>query len=153
MPGDELRSREFRNILLIKLSAVGDVVHTIPVLNKLRRRYPAARLDWLVTPAIGELLQHNPAISNVIEFARDERSAPWRITPFAAAARLVRNCAPPNTIWSSICKANCAARFLPSLQAPRCASASTSRAPISGKRYRENPRGSAQARLEGRARS
>jgi heptosyltransferase I len=86
---DDLRSRDFRKILLIKLSAVGDVVHTLPVLNKLRRRYPAARLDWLVTPGIAELLQHNPAISNVIEFARDERSAPWRFAPFAAAARLV----------------------------------------------------------------
>ena len=50
MPTDDLRSRDFRKILLIKLSAVGDVVHTLPVLNKLRRRYPAARLDWLVTP-------------------------------------------------------------------------------------------------------
>jgi heptosyltransferase-1 len=86
---DELRSRDFRKILLIKLSAVGDVVHTFPVLNKLRRRYPAARLDWLVTPGIAELLQHNPAISNVIEFARDERSVPWRLAPFVAAARLV----------------------------------------------------------------
>ena len=46
---------DFRNILLIKLSALGDVVHTFPVLNKLRRRYPAARLDWLVTPGIAEL--------------------------------------------------------------------------------------------------
>jgi heptosyltransferase-1 len=86
---DDLRSRDFRKILLIKLSAVGDVVHTFPVLNKLKRRYPAARLDWLVTPGIAELLAHNPAISNVIEFARDERSAPWRVAPFVAAARLV----------------------------------------------------------------
>jgi lipopolysaccharide heptosyltransferase II len=46
-------------------------------------------LDWLVTPGIAELLQHNPAISNVIEFARDERSAPWRVAPYVAAARLV----------------------------------------------------------------
>jgi heptosyltransferase-1 len=87
--GDDLRSRDFRKILLIKLSALGDVVHTIPVLNKLRRRYPAARLDWLVTPGIGELLAHNPAISNVVEFARDERSAPWRAKPYVSAARLV----------------------------------------------------------------
>jgi lipopolysaccharide heptosyltransferase I len=85
---DELRSRDFRNILLIKLSAVGDVVHTIPVLNKLRRRYPAARLDWLVTPAIGELLRHHPAITAVIKFARQEWSAPWRLAPFASYARL-----------------------------------------------------------------
>ena len=69
---DDLRSRDFRKILLIKLSAVGDAVHTLPVLNKLRRRYPAARLDWLTTPAIAELLRHNPAITNVIEFVREE---------------------------------------------------------------------------------
>ena len=88
MPTSDLRSRDFCNILLIKLSALGDVVHTFPVLNKLRRRYSKARLDWLVTPGIAELLRHNPAIDNVIEFARDERSAPWRLSPYISAARL-----------------------------------------------------------------
>ena len=73
-PSADLKSRDFSKILLIKLSAVGDVVHTIPVLNKLRRRYPSAQIDWLVTPAIAELLRHNPAITNVIEFARDDWS-------------------------------------------------------------------------------
>jgi heptosyltransferase-1 len=79
---------DFSKILLIKLSAVGDVVHTIPVLNKLRRRYPAAQIDWLVTPPIAELLRHHPAISNVIEFAREEWQSPWRLAPFANYARL-----------------------------------------------------------------
>ena len=88
VPADDLKSRDFRRILLIKLSALGDVVHTIPVLSKLRRRYPAARLDWLATPAIAELLRHNSAISNVIEFAREEWSASWRLTPFISYARL-----------------------------------------------------------------
>src|ERR1700683_5601964 len=54
-PPADLRDREFAKILLIKLSAIGDVVHTIPVLNKLRRRFPAAQLDWLVTPALAGL--------------------------------------------------------------------------------------------------
>jgi heptosyltransferase I len=85
----DLRTREFEKILLIKLSAVGDVVHTIPLLNKLRQRYPTARIDWLVTPAIAELLGHNPAITNVIEFPRDEWSAPWRPAPYVSAARLI----------------------------------------------------------------
>ncbi len=89
MPADDLRNRDFQKILLIKLSAIGDVVHTFPVLNKLRRRYPKARIDWLVTPEIAELLRQNPAISNVIEFSRDEWSAPWRLTPFVSAARLI----------------------------------------------------------------
>ena len=82
---------DFSKILLIKLSAVGDVVHTIPVLNKLRRRYPAAQIDWLVTPPIAELLRHHPAITNVIEFAREEWQSPWRLTPFANYARLAAN--------------------------------------------------------------
>ncbi len=89
-PSADLKSRDFRKILLIKLSAVGDVIHTIPVLNKLRRRYPSAQLDWLVTPAIGELLRHHPAISNVIEFAREDWSKPWTPTPFVSYARLAR---------------------------------------------------------------
>ena len=87
-PSADLTRRDFRKILLIKLSAVGDVIHTIPVLNKLRRRFPAAQLDWLVTPAIAELLRHNPAISNVIEFARDDWSRPLRLTPFVSYGRL-----------------------------------------------------------------
>src|SRR5262249_29645447 len=84
----DLTRRDFRKILLIKLSAVGDVVHTIPVLNKLRRRYPMAQLDWLVTPGIAELLRHHSAITNVIEFDREAWSTPWRFTPFVSYARL-----------------------------------------------------------------
>ena len=85
-----LRTRDFRRILLIKLSAVGDVVHTIPVLNKLRRRYPDARIDWLVTPAIADLIRHHPAISNVVLFTRQDWSTPWRPSALGRTAKLVR---------------------------------------------------------------
>src|SRR5947209_1877760 len=84
-----LRTQDFRRILLIKLSAVGDVVHTIPVLNKLRRRYPAARIDWLVTPAIAELIRHHPGISNVILFTRQDWTVPWRPS-WSALGRVAR---------------------------------------------------------------
>ncbi len=89
MSSADLKSRDFKRILLIKLSAVGDVVHTIPLLNALRQRYPKARIDWLVTPGIAELLAQNPAIDNVIEFVRQEWSEPWRLRPFASAAKLI----------------------------------------------------------------
>jgi len=85
---NDLRTRDFRRILLIKLSAVGDVVHTIPVLNKLRRRYPAARIDWLVTPAIAELIRHHPAVSNVVLFMRDDWATPWRPAALVRVAKL-----------------------------------------------------------------
>jgi heptosyltransferase-1 len=83
-----LSTRDFRRILLIKLSAVGDVVHTFPVLNKLRRRYPAAQIDWLVSSPIAEFLSPHPAINNILEFAREEWTRPWRLTPLANSARL-----------------------------------------------------------------
>ena len=84
----DLRRHDFQNILLIKLSALGDVVQSVAVLNKLRKRYPRARIDWLVKSDFAELLRHHPAISNVIEFSNAEWSAPWRLAPFASAARL-----------------------------------------------------------------
>jgi heptosyltransferase-1 len=131
---DDLRSRDFRKILLIKLSAVGDVVHTFPVLNKLRRRYPAARLDWLVTPGIGELLQHNSAISNVIEFTRDERSAPWRVAPYVAAARLVAQLRAVEYDLVIDLQGQLRSGFFAFTSGAPVRIGSTSRAPISGER-------------------
>src|SRR3954452_19672385 len=75
-----LPRHEFRRILLIKLSAVGDVIHTIPVLNKLRRRYPDAQMDWLIRPQIAELIRHHPALSNVLPFSRVQWQDGWGTT-------------------------------------------------------------------------
>lgn len=76
-----LQSAEFSRILLIKPSALGDVVHTIPVLEKLRARYPRARIDWLITPENAEIVRCHPALSNIVLFARrdfSKRGRRWR---------------------------------------------------------------------------
>jgi len=73
-----LRSGEFSRILLIKPSALGDVVHTIPVLVKLRARYPRARIDWLITPENAEMVRYHPALSNVVLLARRDFSKKGR---------------------------------------------------------------------------
>jgi len=36
------------NILIVRLGALGDVVHAVPAVAALRKAYPAARIDWLV---------------------------------------------------------------------------------------------------------
>src|SRR5438132_14326113 len=67
-----LRTVNFSGILLIKPSALGDVVHALPVLVKLRARFPQARIDWMLTPENAELVRCHPALSNVVVFARRE---------------------------------------------------------------------------------
>jgi len=80
----DIRQFEFSRILLIKPSAVGDVVHTLPVLEKLRRRYPKARIDWLLTPENAGLVRGHPAISNILLFARKDFSTDGRRLSAAA---------------------------------------------------------------------
>jgi heptosyltransferase I len=69
-----LQSAEFSRIFLIKPSALGDVVHTIPLLVKLRARFPRARIDWLITPENADIVRSHPALSNVVLFARRDFS-------------------------------------------------------------------------------
>jgi len=71
-----LADRTFQRILLVKLSAVGDVVHTIPVLNALRRRYPQARIDWLLKPSVASLVRAHPAVSNVLVYGENQTEVP-----------------------------------------------------------------------------
>jgi len=49
-------------ILLVRLGALGDVVHAIPVAAALRRAFPSARIDWLVSAKHRDILDLVPVI-------------------------------------------------------------------------------------------
>ncbi len=66
----DLAGREFHRILIIKPSAVGDVVRALPVLTALRRRWPKAHISWLVARHCSEVLVGHPALNRVICFDR-----------------------------------------------------------------------------------
>lgn len=70
MPSAPLRLDGARRILLIKPSALGDVVHALPVAATLHRRYPNARLDWLVEEEAADILRGHPAITDVVVSGR-----------------------------------------------------------------------------------
>jgi lipopolysaccharide heptosyltransferase I len=53
------------NILIVKLSALGDVVQTIPAFEALRNHYPAAYISWLVEEGAAELLEYYPGLNEV----------------------------------------------------------------------------------------
>ncbi len=51
--------------LIVRLSSLGDIVHTLPVVNYLRLVNPNAQIDWLVGPKGYDLLKLIPEINNV----------------------------------------------------------------------------------------
>jgi hypothetical protein len=53
-------------ILMVKLSAIGDVVHTLAFLDVLHRNFPQARIDWLVEEGAAGIIEGHPAIRRVI---------------------------------------------------------------------------------------
>ena len=59
-------------ILFVKLSSIGDIVHTLPTLDAVRRALPDAEISWAVEKSSAEILRGNPLINNLIEL--DTRS-------------------------------------------------------------------------------
>jgi lipopolysaccharide heptosyltransferase I len=52
--------------LLVRLGSLGDVIHAIPAAAALRRRYPGARIDWLVDPRYTSILQMVEGLNHAI---------------------------------------------------------------------------------------
>jgi len=54
--------------LIIRLSSIGDIILTTPLVRALRKAYPDALIDYLVKEEFRELLVNNPYIDNVYSF-------------------------------------------------------------------------------------
>ncbi len=67
---------EAERICLIKPSALGDVIQTLPVLTALRTRFPNAHIAWVINRSYADLLASHPHLNEVIPFERG-RGKPW----------------------------------------------------------------------------
>ena len=63
---------------IIRLSAIGDVIHAMPLAMALRRRYPQARITWVVQEQAAPLLRDHPAVDDLLIFPRRADWAGWR---------------------------------------------------------------------------
>lgn len=68
-----------RSILLVKLSAIGDVLHGIPVAVALRRAFPDAEIGWVVEGRTADLLDGHGAIDRIVRLPRGwaKRGSEW----------------------------------------------------------------------------
>ena len=52
-------------IAIIKLSAIGDIIHTMIVLQFIKKEYPKSTIDWFVDESFKGVLEHNPHINTI----------------------------------------------------------------------------------------
>lgn len=67
-----------KRILIIRTSAIGDVVFASPLAAALRRSHPDAWIAWLVEPGIAPLIAHDACIDEVIPWPKGEWKTLWR---------------------------------------------------------------------------
>jgi heptosyltransferase-1 len=72
VPADLPPKEPPREILIVKPSSLGDVVHTLPAVALVRRAYRDARIRWVINPEWAPLLEGNPDIDEVVIFPRGE---------------------------------------------------------------------------------
>ena len=62
-------------ICIVMMSAAGDVVHVLPVINAIKRARPASHITWVLQPGPATLAQGHPSVDEIILF---DRSRGWR---------------------------------------------------------------------------
>lgn len=68
--------RESNAILVVRLGAMGDILHALPAAASLKLSYPDRKLTWVVEQLWSPLLRGNPYIDRVVSFER-HRSSTW----------------------------------------------------------------------------
>ncbi len=72
-----------QRILLVRTSAMGDIVHCLPFLSALRRLVPKAEIGWVVEKVWSPILEGHPDIHRLIPV----RAKAWRKKPWSAPIR------------------------------------------------------------------
>lgn len=80
-----------QRILVIRLSALGDVVMSSGLITALRSLYPGAHIAWLTQSPAAPLLAHNPRLDEVLIWPRERWQSLWRQRQWRALWREVRS--------------------------------------------------------------
>lgn len=64
-----------RRYCIVMLSAVGDAVHVLPVVNAIKRADPQSHITWILQPGPASLIEGHPAVDEIVRF---DRSRGWR---------------------------------------------------------------------------
>jgi heptosyltransferase I len=65
-----MNSMRIGDVAIVMMSAVGDAVHVLPVINAIKRRHPGSRITWILQPGPAELVRGHPSVDELIVFER-----------------------------------------------------------------------------------
>ena len=68
--------KAYKNILIVKMSSLGDVLHALPVVYALRENCPSARIVWAVHPNFAAVLPGKPYIDDVVYIDKKRLTSP-----------------------------------------------------------------------------
>jgi heptosyltransferase-1 len=66
------------SILVIRLGAMGDIIHALPAVASLRQSFPKARIIWVVASKWVQMLEGNPHFDEIVPFERRAKGALYR---------------------------------------------------------------------------
>ena len=78
-----IKTADRLKILLVKLSSLGDVLHTLPVVHDIKTAHPDAQIDWVVESSFAGVVRRCDGVQNVITCELRK----WRKAPFSATTR------------------------------------------------------------------
>jgi len=81
---------EPRRILIVRLSALGDIVMASGLITALKARYPHAELSWVTEAVCAPLLKHNPQLHQVLIWPRGQWQALWKAKQYRALWQAIR---------------------------------------------------------------
>jgi heptosyltransferase I len=61
-------------VCIVMMSAVGDAVHVLPVINALKRHHPGTHITWVLQPGPASLVRGHPSVDEIIVFDRAKRT-------------------------------------------------------------------------------
>ena len=76
-----IKAADRLKILLVKLSSLGDVLHTLPVVHDIKSAFPDAQIDWVVELSFAGVVRRCEGVNKVITCEMRK----WRKTPFSTA--------------------------------------------------------------------
>lgn len=83
-------TKTFNKILIIRTSAIGDVIMASPLISALKSKYPQAQIHWLAEPFVHDLIRFHPDIDKVHSFPKTQLKTLWREKKYISLFKQMR---------------------------------------------------------------